>query len=96
MSAGYEYRLSWEVGDAITPAVVEKVCSPREDRWQTLTDEEWDGLVWRSVTRTDREPPSQQVNTLREWARTHYQAIRNVRLERRPARDDNDGWEMVG
>lgn len=96
VSQRYEYRLSWEIGDPIDPIVVEKVRAKREDSWQTLTDEEWAALIWRPVARVDSpQPSSQQFNTLRAWAKTHYRAIRNVHLERRPARDDDEGWEPV-
>lgn len=89
-----EYRLSWEMPtDNWKVAEIEqqhgKAIWPRYD-WDTL---EWrqTEVIWREG---EREDGLDQYETLKNWAETREQPIRNVKLEWRPI--DLGNWEPVG
>lgn len=86
------FRVSWEM----PPPTV--VAFEYEDRygpgiWRTLTDQQWDALPWHPVVNeTDDDSCLDQYRQLKEWAETHEQPIRNVKLERQVSQP---AWEEV-
>jgi hypothetical protein len=92
----HEYRLTWESIDSMQAAAMEERYGKYV--WNQLLPEQWDALSWREPTvRVGSEGSDihDQHRTLREWARTHDQPIRNVRLERRERPNPDDGWAEV-
>ena len=89
-----EYRLSWEMPlDLLKIDMIER--SQSRDIWPTY---DWDKLgTWvTSETRWkegDRDDGMDQYETLKKWAETREQPIRNVKLEWRPV--DEGNWEEV-
>lgn len=88
-----EYRLSWESPtDIWLISAVEdrhgKNVWPRWD-WETLGEWHRTEIIFTGGERMD------QYNTLRRWAETRKQPIRNVKLERREAPLPTEGWELV-
>lgn len=87
-----EYRLSWQSIDSHQADRMERYHGRKV--WAKLSDEEWEGLEWQTPTvRIDGERPSDQFNTLKGWAETREQPIRNVKLEQREAPEPDSGWE---
>lgn len=88
----YEYRLSWESADPWW-------CNEMEQRhgrdFAWIPIEHWAQVPWEPPVVVVTSDPWQQFNTLSEWARTHYQPIRNVKLERRIVLAPEVGWEAV-
>jgi hypothetical protein len=89
-----EYRLSWEMPiDHWKISEIETIHGrdvwPKYD-WDTL---EWhqQEVVWRDGNEGDH---FDQHATLKQWAETREQPIRNVKLEWRPI--DVGNWEPVG
>lgn len=87
MSAEIERRMSWRSVSPFYADSMEVICG--RDIWQRLTQSEWDALPWQDkptsviFTGDDR---MDQYQTLRRWAETHEQPVRDVRLdERQPA-----------
>lgn len=64
--------------------------------WLACPDDMWDGLPWSTptVVMFVDDDRMDQYNTLKRWAETHEQPIRDVKLEERPLRPD-DGWVEV-
>lgn len=85
-----EYRLTWEMPDA--RAVVEYEAQHGGDVWTRLpwTDDWFDS--WHAVSRVTTDPWDQH-KTLKAWAESREQPIRNVELERRDIRPDD--WQPV-
>lgn len=82
---GTEFLVEWEMPPPNVTAF------EYEDRygpgvWLRLTREQWDGLPWKAsaghVT-TDHEQALDQYRKLAEWADSHEQPIRNVKLSAR-------------
>jgi hypothetical protein len=74
------YRLEFE---SINPLDAADIVARRgKDVWPALTDEEWNALSWHPVNREDNSERSvrQQYERLLQWAATHEQPIRNVRM----------------
>lgn len=86
-----EYRLTWESPHSHECAMYEDLNG--RDVWRRF---DWSDLhlTWSetSVTFTGSERFG-QYNTLRHWAETKEQPIRNVRLEKRQVPLPSDGWE---
>lgn len=79
MRDGLIYRLEFET---INPSQAESMERERgRGVWGLLTYEEWDALSWHQVSRESDLPNlKDQAATLRRWAETHEQPIRNVSL----------------
>lgn len=92
-SDSYEYRLSWESIDSFHAAAMDA----RHGRgWaKQLSPEQWAALPWSEPTVKIDTNLWDQYNTLRSWAETHEEAIRNVKLERRVPPLPDEGWEPV-
>ena len=69
------------------PAVVaydyEEIYGPNV--WRTLSQEQWDALPWSQVVNItdDHDGAHDQYTVLAQWADTHEQPIRNVKIEQR-------------
>jgi hypothetical protein len=90
-----EYRLSWEMPiDSWKLTAIERRYGrdvwPAYD-WDTLGEWEQTEVVWKADEENDR---LDQHATLKKWAETRSQPIRNVKLEWRPI--DLGNWEPVG
>lgn len=88
-----EYRLSWESPDTWQVASIEHM----EGRavWPTF---DWDKLRdWHrtEVVFLEGSDRMGQYHTLKKWAETREQPIRNVVLERREIPVEDEGWEVV-
>lgn len=83
MTTKYEHRLSWEVPNTHVVNEVERRYGRdawKTYEWLTLVDEsDWHTVVveFKGDVRMD------QYETLKQWATTMEQPIRNVHLERR-------------
>lgn len=92
VDTGERYRLEFETIDPHQAAAMELRYGPGV--WLTLSDDEWKALSWHPVTREssgcDGKGVFNQYATLRGWAETHEQPIRNVRLLR-----SGTAWEPV-
>lgn len=90
-----QYRLTFESIDTHHAAAMEHQYGKKV--WPMLTDEQWAALPWTPpVERISGDGDIRgQHTTLRKWAETHEQPIRNVRLERREVPDDESGWQPV-
>jgi hypothetical protein len=88
----FEYRLTWESIDPFWAGAF-------QGRYEHLWDEgDWDTLPWTApVSRVAGEDGGihDQHRALKQWAESHEQPIRNVRLERRELLVDDEGWEPV-
>lgn len=91
-----EFRLSWEMPtDHQLIAAIElrygKTVWPRYD-WDKLELGKWSvtEVLWRNGDQGDH---LDQHATLKKWAKTREQPIRNVKLECRPV--DIGDWELV-
>ncbi len=88
-----EWRLSWEMADPHWCA--NTVAEHGKGVYKTIPDDAWDNLPWCppivKVVQTWPEIKN-QYETLRRWAETHEQPVRNVKLESRTAGD----WEEQG
>lgn len=86
-----EYRLTWEM-----PADVHLVTRIQETHgrgvWPTY---DWDTLgEWTTIEVVfTGDARMGQYNTLRNWAATREQPIRNVKLEKRTAPEPTEGWQ---
>lgn len=88
-----EYRLSWESPDPWKCAAVEDAYGKRI--WPSY---DWDSLGdWHrtEVVFLYRDDRMGQYHTLKQWAETREQPIRNVRLEKRQVPEREIGWEPV-
>ena len=89
-------RLSWQALGPWETNRMEEKFGPGV--WTTLSEAEWQSLPWgkrtfvvfAEDTTGDRED---QYRTLQKWAETHYQPIRDVRMEWREIADDEAGWQ---
>lgn len=63
--------------------------------WPRLTEAEWDALPdWHRTTVVFvGNERMRQYHTLKRWAETHEQPIRNVTLEKREIVSPDEGWE---
>lgn len=88
---GFRYRVEFESIDPHEAAEYEALRGPGV--WRSLTDEQWERLSWHPVSREadTLAGVKDQAATLTEWADTHEQPIRNVRLLRSAV----DAWEPV-
>lgn len=77
-----EYRVSWEMPDAVFVAEME---ARRGERvWEALSPEAWDLLPWKLTQRVSRQDDTiDQAEQLLKWAKSHEQPIRNVVIEKR-------------
>lgn len=84
VSDGYEYRVVFE---SIDPFVAgEMQARNGRDIWKRLSDVEWAALPWRPpIISKDRglAALTEQFKTLKLWAETHEQPIRNVQFQKR-------------
>lgn len=90
MSENVEYRLSWEMpADHWLIAGIEERYG--KSVWPTY---DWDALgEWTRIEVVFRgDERMGQYHTLKRWAETREQPIRDVRLERREARPAEQGW----
>lgn len=87
------YRLSWETPGHWTAQELDARFG--RDLTGKLTDKEWDDLDWQPPTVNITDDPWDQYHTLKRWAETRRQPIRNVKLERREEVAPDDGWEPV-
>jgi hypothetical protein len=87
------YRLTWESINTWQAAGMEQ--SYGKDVWPSLPDEKWASLAWQEPTVKVADNPWDQYHTLKRWAATHEQPIRNVRLEKRQEPVPDAGWERV-
>lgn len=92
-----EYRLSWESPSPLECDGYEQLNG--KDVWQRFDwSELW--LTWHPTTVTFRSNEGvdrlDQYRTLKEWADTRYQPIRNVTLEQRTIVGPDEGWEPAG
>lgn len=87
-----QYRLQWRT----IPSIVAAEMEDRYGRnvWKSLTDAMWEALPWAekptSVVFTDGR--FDQYTTLRRWADSHDQPIRDVVLEQREVPESDTGW----
>lgn len=92
VDTGERYRLEFESIDPHQAAAMEQRYG--RDVWFGLSDDEWEELAWHPVTREssgcDSKGVFNQYATLREWANSHEQPIRNVRLLR-----SGTSWDPV-
>ena len=90
MSENVEYRLTFE---SISPFQADEM-EQRHGKgvWPRLAEHAWDALSWRKPTVKITTDPWDQYRTLKRWADTHEQPIRNVILEQRPAPLPDEGW----
>jgi hypothetical protein len=88
-----EYRVSWEMPPPTVVAYDYEDVYGR-DVWKRLTPRQWGSLPWRtSENITDNHDDAHdQYATLKGWAETHEQPIRNVTIEERPSPAPNEGW----
>jgi hypothetical protein len=95
----YEYRLGFATILAFSAAAREQLDGPNV--WLTLTETEWDALPWGDPVVQVRRPKHErevmaQYEVLCDWAKTHEQPIRDVRLERRRVLDGLTAqWEVM-
>jgi hypothetical protein len=88
VSDGYEYRVEFESVKPLQAA--EMVAHHGKDIWSRLSPAEWDALQWVSVTSNGRRSVIEsQYRNLLEWASSHAQPVRNVRLLKRK----DTAWE---
>lgn len=79
-----QYRVSWEMPPPTFVALdCEDIFGPGV--WPKLSPADWDALPWQLAVNVtdDLEGAVDQYRGLVEWADTHAQPIRNVRIERR-------------
>jgi len=82
---GTQLRVSWDMPPATVTAY------DYEDRygpgvWLRLSAEQWEALPWHRTENVteNHEAALEQYRKLAEWAESHEQPIRNVKLEARP------------
>jgi vancomycin resistance protein YoaR len=85
-----EYRLSWESPSPHECAVIEAQYG--HDVWPTYN---WESIFSWHRTEKITDDASAQYNTLKAWAKTREQPIRNVRLEQRERPTPDEGWLRV-
>ena len=91
MTTVVEYRLSWEMPtDHWLIAAIE--AEHGKDVWPTY---DWDSLgEWKTTTAVFHDGARMdQYNTLKRWAATREQPIRNVVLEQREVIAPDEGWK---
>ena len=77
------YRIKFETVDS--SYVTRVVDQFGETYWPTLTDEQWDALLWYPVCTSERREDTgilDQHVKLKQWAASHEQPVRNVVLEK--------------
>jgi hypothetical protein len=78
---GTRWRLEFESIDPYQAADIELTFG--KGIWPRMSDAQWASLSWHPVSKEGTELGLRdQHRTLKEWATTHEQAIRNVRLLR--------------
>lgn len=89
-----EYRLSWESPPSHFCALMEQQYG--KDCWPRVDWSDWPQIEWHvtSVVFVGNERMG-QYNTLKQWAETKEQPIRNVTLEKRPMPNPDEGWESA-
>jgi hypothetical protein len=76
---GTRYRLEWESIDSHQAADIELMFG--KGIWPKMPEGQWDALSWHPVSKEGTELGLRdQYQTLKKWAESHKQPIRNVRL----------------
>lgn len=88
-----EYRLSWESPDPWACSATEDAYG--KDCWPRVVWDELPGWHRTEVKFLEGSDRMGQYETLKRWAETREQPIRNVVLERREVDLTDEGWEAV-
>jgi len=86
------YRLTFETLDMIFVSDME--ARKGEKCWLTIGKYQWETLPWHPIVKeaTENTGILDQHAQLKQWAQTHEQPIRNVKLERLVSQPV---WEVV-